>query len=133
MRSNRAILLAGWKSSIQKNNYQHLTEINPWIRQPLAQLNTRTDEIFAGLRGHLPVNIQYRFRAGITNFQRLPLFINVKQPSVFDIIYEGSLETFHVHASVEYMHSEKVSAAASMELYQTIKQQDASRPWHFIP
>ena len=131
--SNRAILLAGWKSSIQKNNYQHLTDLNPWIRQPLAQFNTRTDEIFAGLRGHLPANIQYRFRAGIKNFQRLPLFINVKQPSVFDIIYEESLETFNVNATVEYLYSEKISAAASMELFQTIKQQDASRPWHFIP
>jgi hypothetical protein len=38
-----------------------------------------------------------------------------------------------MNASLEYLRSEKFTAVASMELYQTIKQQDASRPWHFIP
>ncbi|MFN9109094.1 MAG: hypothetical protein ACK5XN_03305, partial [Bacteroidota bacterium] len=101
--SNRAIILAGWKSSIHKNNYQRLAETNPWIRQPTAQFNTRIDEIFAGLRGDLPMNLHYRFRAGVTNFRSQPLFVNVVKPSVFDIIYEKSLQTFNINASAEWL------------------------------
>jgi hypothetical protein len=133
VRSNRAIVLAGWKSSIRKNNYHQLVEINPWVRQPLLQFNTRIDEVFAGLRGDLPFNLHYRFRGGVTNFHNMPLFINLQKPSVFDVIYERSLQTFHVQASVEWLRSDRLSAAAGIEVYQVIKQKDADRPWHFIP
>ncbi len=131
--SNRAIILAGWKSSIRKNNYQQLTEINPWIRQPLVQFNTRIDEVFAGLRGDLPLNLHYRFRAGVTHFHSQPLFVNVKQPSVFDILYENSLQTFNVNASAEWLRSEKISAAVSLDYYQFLQQAEAVKPWHFVP
>ena len=131
--SNRAIILAGWKSSIRKNNYQQLTEINPWIRQPLAQFNTRVDEVFAGVRGDLPVNLHYRLKAGVTNFHSQPLFINIKQSSVFDILYEESLQTFNINASAEWIRSEKLSAGFSLDYYQFLQQKDAEKPWHFVP
>lgn len=131
--SNRAIIMAGWKSSIRKNNYQQLTELNPWICQPMAQFNTRIDEVFAGLRGDLPRNIHYRFRAGVTNFHSQPLFVNVKQLSVFDILYEKSLQTLHVNAAAEWLRSEKISTGFSLDYYQFIRQKEADKPWHFVP
>jgi len=131
--SNRAILMGGWKSSIQKNNFLSLTSSNPWIRQPLAQYNTRTDEIFGGLRGDLPINIHYRFRGGITSFRNLPLFVNVKQGSVFDVEYEKSLRTFHLQGGIEWLPSEKINVGVTMEVYKFIQQKTDAKPWHFIP
>lgn len=133
LRSKALILQAGWQSSLQKNNFQQLVDANPWIRQPLLQFNTRKDEIFLGFRGDLPCNFSYRLRGGVTHFHQLPLFINVKQPSVFDVISESSLQTIHLQGSVDWVHSDKLSAHADMDIYQSVRQEKAEHPWHFIP
>lgn len=133
LRTKALILQAGWQSSLQKNNFQQLADVNPWIRQPLSQFNTRKDEIFLGFRGDLPYNLSYRIRGGVTQFHQLPLFINVKQPSVFDVISESSLQTIHLRGSVDWVYSDKLSAHADMDIYQSVRQENAEHPWHFIP
>jgi len=133
LRTKALILQAGWQSSLQKNNFQQLADVNPWIRQPLFQFNTRKDEIFLGFRGDLPYSLSYRLRGGVTHFHQLPLFINVKQPSVFDVISESNLQTIHLSGSVNWAYSDKLSASAEMNIYQAVRQQDSEQPWHFIP
>jgi hypothetical protein len=133
IKSNQMILIAGVQSTLQKNNFQSLIQQNPWIAAQRYQQNTRTDTYFAGLRGTLPFHLSYRVTGGITNFYDLPLYINIMKTSLFSVLHEARLQTFHFKAHTAWQHSSKISADAGIEFYQVLKQKEEKKAWHFIP
>jgi outer membrane receptor for ferrienterochelin and colicin len=91
------------------------------------------DEYFAGIRGTLPVSFSYRLTGGITNMYQLPLFLNIPKTSLFTVLHEERIQTFHLKASAEWLPSDKISADMGLDLYQILKQKEEKKAWHFIP
>ncbi|MBU6158011.1 MAG: hypothetical protein KGP35_03155 [Bacteroidetes bacterium] len=133
VKNKKAVFMAGWQASIQKNNYQQLTLLNPWISRPWSPQNTRKEEFFAGVRGDLPHGLHYRLRAGFTQFYHQVLYLNAKRASVFEPVYEANMQTIQVVAEAYWRKSENLSASLEATYYQVTHQRTFANPWHFIP
>lgn len=133
VKNQKAVFVAGWQASIQKNNYQQLTLLNPWIARPWAPQNTRTEEIFAGIRGDLPHGLHYRLKAGFTQMYHQVLYLNAKKASVFELGYEANMQTIQVNAEAYWRKSDQLSASLDAAYYHITHQQSFVNPWHFIP
>jgi hypothetical protein len=133
VKNQKAVFMAGWQASIQKNNYQQLTTLNPWIGRPWAPQNTRKEEIFAGIRGDLPHGLHYRLKAGFTQFYHQVIYLNSKRASVFELGYESNMQAIQVGAEGYWRKSDALSASLDATYYQVTHQQTFNNPWHFIP
>ena len=66
----------GWIGYYEKGSYQRYAGINPWLAQPATLLNTRTQELYAGIKGSLLDHITYSAKVGAVQYRDMPLFVN---------------------------------------------------------
>jgi hypothetical protein len=125
--------IAGWKGSVQKNNYEALASINPWINQPLIQFNTRVKQLYGGLKGLINNQLQYQVQFGFQQLLDQPLFENSLRPSVFQIRREARLNSMQAKGELTYRWDQRLELNASTEINNYFGQKTEQAPWHLIP
>ncbi len=133
LQEKKIILTGGWVGELRKNTYQYLVSQNPWINQPLSQFNTRTTEVYGGVKGTLENSFNYRAVAGYTEFISLPLFTNHTKGSLFTVLNESKLQAFHTQGEIGFVLQDKLNASAKLDIYNFLLQQDQLMPWHMLP
>jgi hypothetical protein len=123
----------GWEGSVQKNNYQYLVSINPWINQPLMQFNTRKQDLYLGVKGTAADLIQFKLQLGLLQYRDQLLFDNSRKLSVFEILQENRLQAIQTKGEIVYRKDEQLEAKASVELNRFYGQRTETAPWHMIP
>jgi hypothetical protein len=129
----KTTVTGGITGRIQKNNYLSLSRQNPWIEQPLQQINTKVIEAFGGIKGMVVKGLSYRLQVGYAEFSEMPLFRNVIRPSVFDLVYEDKLGSIHTQAELGFVLQDKLTATAQLDWYNYFSQQSEKNAWHLIP
>lgn len=121
---------AGVNGKIVKNNFQTISEENPFITSAVIPLNT-TDkiEMKAGLKGNFSSLFSFVARVKYTSVERMQLFVNDDVFfNKFDVIYVDG-KVLNLHAELVYDKSEKFKAALRFDQY-TYSMSLNEKAWH---
>lgn len=127
------VIQAGWVGSVQKNSYQSLAAINPWLRQPTSLFNTEIKEQYAGFKGSGGNHFSYNARVSFLKMQGQPLFVNdAVDGKTFIILNEANLQAIRIHGEVGYSIQEKFSFLAAATINQFTKSVN-DKPFGLLP
>ena len=130
------VLMAGWIGYYNKNTYQSLSSINPYMDQPNALLNTKITEQYAGFKGSGSSHLTYNAKLSFLKINQQPLFVNDTarlNTQTFHVLYEPELQAVRIHAEVGYTVQEKLTIAAGANITQYTSQQQYDKPWGLLP
>ncbi|MEO5682099.1 MAG: hypothetical protein ABIQ88_05625 [Chitinophagaceae bacterium] len=100
----------GWIGYYDKGSYQRFAGINPFIAQPEALLNTRTHELYAGVKGSLLDHINYSAKIGAIQYRNLALFVNDSTDGkTFNTVYSPSAQAIRMHGEIGWTQGEDLS------------------------
>ncbi len=70
------VVSGGWQALLHQNTYEQLTTENPYLYVRDSIMQTRSDEVFADLKGASGDHLSYSARISWWNFNNLPTFLN---------------------------------------------------------
>ena len=124
----------GWIGYFDKGSYQRYESINPWLAQPSTLLNTRVQEIYAGIKGSLNDHVTYAAKIAFNSYWNMPLFVNDSiDGKTFLIRYATMMDDLQLHGEIGYTHGEDFSASASLNIHQYTGLKGQPEPWGLLP
>jgi hypothetical protein len=128
------LIQAGWVGRYTKNTLRHLTSINPFLRTPLVQFNTKETEIYGGIKATLGNHFNFSAKAGLISYEGLPLFVNDSvSGNVFDVRNESRASNFRVHGDLSYINQDKFTLTAGITFNGYTGLRDNDRAWGALP
>jgi hypothetical protein len=128
------VLQAGWVGYYQKNTYQSLSSINPFLQQPTALNNTRIHEQYAGFKGSAGNHFTYNAKLSFLKMIGQPLFTNdLVDGKSFIVFNEPDLQAIRIHGEVGYTMQEKFSFLASVNINQFTKISTLDKAYGLTP
>ncbi|MEP6747823.1 MAG: hypothetical protein ABJB86_08855 [Bacteroidota bacterium] len=127
-------LQAGWIGYYDKGSYQRYAGINPWIAEPTSLMNTRAQELYAGIKGSLLDHFSYSAKVGAVQYRNMALFVNDSTDGkTFKTIYSPSLQALKMHGEIAWTQGEDLSwtNAITITHYSNVKGQLAA--WGLTP
>lgn len=123
---------AGAEGTLQKNNFQSLTQYNPFLISRPRLENTRVYHYYGGVKGSLKF-IDYSGQVGYKQTNDLALFLLQENPLIpshrrFDVLYD-TVSIFNIQGSValNLLEGLEVSGTVNQNIYSTTQQEKA---WH---
>jgi len=130
----RFVLQGGWKGYYQKNTYQSLAGVNPWLSQPTGLLNTRIKEQYAGFKGSADSHLTYDAKVSFLSFSNAALLVNdTSTGQSFATVYEPSMKAVRLHGEVGYTLQEKFSLLAGVTLTNYNNLSVNQKAWGLLP
>ncbi|MEP7279540.1 MAG: hypothetical protein ABI813_12900 [Bacteroidota bacterium] len=127
-------LQLGWIGYYDKGSYQRFAGINPWITEPVSLMNTRAQELYAGIKGSLLDHISYSAKIGAIQYRNMALFVNDSTDGkTFNTVYSPSLQAIKMHGEIAWTQGEDLNWTNSLTIirYSNVKGQLA--PWGLSP
>jgi hypothetical protein len=101
---------AGWIGYYDKGSYQRFASINPWVTQPQSLMNTRSQELYAGIKGSLLDHFTYSAKASAIQFRDLATFVNDSTDGkTFHTVYASSAQALRLHGEIGWTQGEDLS------------------------
>ncbi len=117
-------IIAGWNGYYQKNNYEYLAGINPYMQQPTTQYNSEVRDLYGGIKGSAGTHMTYLAKVSFLKYVDLPLFVNDSVTGrSFYTVEEYMLKNVQMHGELSFTAAEHFSltAAANINNYYSIK------------
>ena len=131
---DKFVLQVGWIGYYQKNTYQSLAAMNPWLRQPNTLINTRTNEQYAGFKGSAGSHFTYNAKLAFLKMNGQPLFVNdAVDGKSFLVLNEPDLQALRIHGEVGYTVQEKFSLIAAATINQFTKVSSFDKAYGLLP
>jgi hypothetical protein len=130
-------LQLGYVGGYQKGSYQRMASINPWLAQPDTLMNTRSIELYGGIKGSLGDHFSYSTKLGLVTYHNMPLFVNNyvtdSTGKNFLIRYEPKLNSLSLHSELGYTIGETFNATAGFTWNNYYKLQQENNSYGLIP
>ena len=134
LNNEKFLVQAGWIGYFQKNTYQSLATINPFIMQPTALLNTRFREQYIGLKGSAGSHLTYNARVSIMTYSNAVLQVNdTIDGKSFNPVFEPDMKGLRLHGEIGYTVQEKFSLLAGATINQFSGLQINEKAWGLLP
>ncbi|MFC4232761.1 hypothetical protein ACFOW1_12745 [Parasediminibacterium paludis] len=130
------VVQAGWRGYVNKNTYQSLAGINPYIIQPTSLLNTKVTEQYAGFKGSAGKHFTYNARISFLNMDNAALYVNdttTGKTQEFKAVFEPVLKAIKLHGEIGYTDQEKFSFIASANYTQFTKLNTYDKAYGLLP
>ena len=130
------MIIGGYKSFIQKNTYQSLAAINPFIDQPTVFKNTITNEIFGGLKGAVGKHFSFLGKLSFLKTNQQVLFANdttMSKSQNFNILFEPDVKSIRLSGEISYVDQEKFSLVTGVSFTQFTAQEKFDKVYGFLP
>jgi hypothetical protein len=115
--NTRFTINAGYQASLIQNSYLQLTTINPFLNSYYNVLQTRKDEVFAGVKAGLGNHLSFDGKLSWLKYNDLATFKNsLGDTRKFDIEYQN-LNAIGIHLAAGYRVANSWSAAISCDFY----------------
>lgn len=134
VQEEKFVVTAGWIGYYIKNNYQYLAGVNPWLKQPLTQFNTKVYERYVGFKGSVANHFNYNVKVGAVQFNDMALFVNdsAKQ-RLFNVVKENKLKALQFRSELGYVVQDKFNLSAALNYYSFYDIQTQDKAWHLLP
>lgn len=129
-------LEVGWLGYFNKNTYQSLSVINPYIAQPGALFNTKNIEQYVGIKTAISKQLSFNARFSLLKTNNLPLFVNdtvLTNRQTFITLFEPELKGFKLHAELNYTVQDNFFGGAAFNFTNYSNQQLYAKTWGFLP
>jgi hypothetical protein len=127
-------LQLGWIGYYEKGSYQRYAGINPWIAQPNTLLNTRVQELYAGIKGSLLDHISYSAKLGAVQYRDMPLFVNDSADGkTFYTLNSPSVQAIKMHGEIGWTQGEDLSWNNTITVTNYTKVEAEPAPWGLTP
>lgn len=123
-------ILAGINKVIHTNNYQSLSNNNPFITNELEYKNTKKETRLIGVRGVLSNKATLEIKGYQQISQEQPLYVNNKSDiKTMEVLYEPKLSSLNTSIEMVLTLTSKLSGSinAGLHKYKLEKQKEA---WH---
>lgn len=130
------MVIGGYKSFLQKNTYQSLAAINPFLDQPKEFKNSITNEIFGGLKGAVGKHFSFLGKLSFIKTNQQVLFANDTAQSKsqnFNILYEPDVKSIRLSGEVSYVDQNKFSLITGVSFTQFTAQEKYDKVYGFLP
>jgi hypothetical protein len=126
---------AGFVGKYDKNTYQNLSAINPYLEAFTTEQNTKEVELYGGVKANLDKHFIVSAKAGIVTFDNLPFFINdtASDGKSFLISNESNVQDMRIHGEVSYISEEKLTITAGFTQNNYAGFQDNKKAWGTLP
>jgi hypothetical protein len=127
---------AGWVGNYTKNTYQQLSSQNPYVSAITQQLNTKTIDIYGGLRYGIQKHLFLSGKISMIRGKDYQFFINdttTQDAKSFVMSNEASLNIIRLHAEISYIRKEKLTATAGITLNEYSGLQSNLHAWGILP
>ncbi|MFZ9877876.1 MAG: hypothetical protein ACO3EG_04865, partial [Chitinophagaceae bacterium] len=135
--STRLILQWGWEGKNQVNSYQGLFRTNNWIQVPNALMNTRSTQLYTGIKGASTPHFSYSLKGGWFQFNDVPLFINdtssISKGNSFLVVFEPRLQQVQLAGEIGYQIADRMGVRASLQFNQFSGLKNQARAWGLLP
>jgi hypothetical protein len=127
-------IIGGWSGHYQKNTYQYLESINPYLDQPLTQYNTQVWDFWGGIKGSAGSHVTYMAKASYLSYTNLPLFVNDTITGMgFQTVEESKLKDFQIHAELGFTAPGHFNLTLASDVNNFFGQSINEEPWEMIP
>ncbi len=124
----------GITSNISKNTLRTLTKYNPFINDPSFLNNTKTTEIYAGVKSTLGHHLDLNVTAGFIKYNNLALYINdTLKDKGFNVVYEPKLNDVSLKIEIKYYSQEKFSIISAFDINTYSGLKENKNAWGLIP
>lgn len=126
---------AGFVGKYDKNTYQNLSAVNPYLATFTAEQNTKEVELYGGIKASIAKHFVVSAKAGIIRFDNLPFYINdtATDYKSFLLTNESSVHDLRIHAEASYISEEKLTVTAGFTTNTYAGFADSKRAWGTIP
>jgi hypothetical protein len=132
---SKLVLSSGWISYFQKNDFEYLSNENPFFTGYNSNfMNTRIEEKYSGIKGTLSKHFNYNTKFSYVTYTDMPLFVNDSlDGKTFYTVYEDKLQAYQLHGEVNYLSEENFQVGFSMDWFNYFKLQTQPKPWGLVP
>lgn len=94
----------GWQAKLNQNTYKQLATWNPYTVNTFTVQQTRTNEVFAGIKSNLGEHISFSGRVSWWSYDNLPVYINdtAGDKKQFEVLYDTKVNAIGLQASIRY-------------------------------
>jgi hypothetical protein len=127
-------LQAGWIGYYDKGSYQRYAAINPWIAEPTSLLNTRSQELYAGIKGSILDHFSYSAKVSAVQYRNLALFANDSiDGKTFKVLTTPSVQAIKIHGEIAWTQGEDISWINGITATNYTKVEGQLAPWGLSP
>jgi hypothetical protein len=127
-------LIAGWTGYTQKNSYQYLESLNPYLAQPDTQYNTNVRTFWGGIKGSAGPHFSYLAKISYMTFANLPLFVNDTITGMtFQTLREAKMNEMQVHGELAFAAGGHFSLTVAGDINNYINLQSNPEPYGYVP
>src|SRR5690606_10711235 len=76
IQNSQYTISAAWKGGLRQNTYEQLSTRNPFMHNTYLVQQTKTNEIFGGVKGNVGTHVSFNGRVSWWQYVDMPLFIN---------------------------------------------------------
>lgn len=128
------LVQAGWVGRYTKNTLRNLTAINPYLKTPLEQNNTKEIEFYGGIKATVGKHFNFSAKAGLVTYNNMPFFINdTIDGKSFYVSNEKKVNNFRIHGDINYINQDKFTLTTGLTLNGYTGMQTHSRAWGTVP
>lgn len=134
--SSRLLLTAGWEGYFTVNTYQQLFTTNNWLMLPTQLLNTKTREVYFGVKGALSPYFTYVLQGSSQVHQSMPLFVNDTSQllkNTFRVVYEPRMVQLQLKGEINYQVGQRLYLFSKLQLNQFSGLVAQKRAWGLLP
>lgn len=135
--SSKLVIQAGWEGRIDQNTMEYLSSINPYLASFNQQKNTRSVELFGGVRSSIGKHLMVSAKLGWIRYNDFALFIQDtavnSDQKAYLISYEPTMNNFRLHGDVSYRLRDQWDVGASMNINTYSGLDSNKRAWNTIP
>jgi hypothetical protein len=111
-------VFAGVKGDVNKNNFEQLTDINPFLNRDQPQTYGKKYDVFLGVKGSAGNHIFYLLKVSDRIYDDLPMFYSdTNRLRTFNVVYEQNASEFNLHGEVGYKEAEHINVSLSADYY----------------
>lgn len=134
VKDEKFVVIAGWTGYYQKNTYQSLSLLNPWINQPEILFNTRINELYGGFKGSAGSHFTYNARLSFLKYNNPVLYLNDSlDGKTFLPAYESDMKALRISGEIGYTAQEKFSLLAGAVINNFSGLMNNDKAWGLLP
>lgn len=124
----------GWVGRYIANSFRTLSEMNPYMADPVFLNNTKETQFYGGIKASAGGHFNFTAKAAYIRYNDIPLFVNDNfDQKSFLLLNESKMNNFRIHGDLNYVDQDNFSVTAGLDLNNYSGLKDNTNAWGLYP